>query len=439
MDLKLTQVQKQILSQKMELSVKILQMSSQELCDFIENTKLENPIIELDPYKSEGEDIKDFYSDNTYSAKKSSYKNDDDDAFEQLNGECDCETLFDCLVRQINFLNITPYNKNILLCVAEHVDKYGYLIADDETIAKNSGYSTAEIKNAVSIVQSFEPMGVGAHNLKECLLLQLGDNEIIEKNIVSEFLEQIGKNKLSYIGDKLNISPFKVASAVERIKSLDPKPGLIYCAPVKAVYIVPDIIVKRLNKEIVVFIANEFQKDIRISQSYINMLNKTTDKATAEYIENKINQASWLQNCIVSRNKTLLDVAKCIVTNQNEFFEKGTGDVKVLRMSDVANQLNIHESTVSRAVNGKYLQCCYGIFPLKYFFPSGVKVQDSEESVSALVIKEKIKSYILKEDKNAPLSDQAICNMLKADGIACSRRTVAKYREQLGIANSSLR
>lgn len=286
-----------------------------------------------------------------------------------------------------------------------------------------------------------EPSGVGARSLSECLMIQMASlgiyNEILEE-IVTKDLNLIANNKYKEISKKYNMSLQKCVELINIIKTLDPKPGRT-CSVEKSVYIQPDVTVEKIDDEFIVYLNEKDSYQIRINSYYKDILkNSQSDESAKEFIKERLNSATGLMKNIESRKTTVLKIAEEIVKAQDEFLRKGTKYIKPLKMKDIAEKLEFHESTISRGVNGKYMLTPFGVYEFRYFFSSAIETENNEMA-SSTSIKKIIKETIKDENKKKPLSDDHISKLLKEKGINVARRTVAKYREELGIPSSSKR
>ena len=295
--------------------------------------------------------------------------------------------------------------------------------------------------SCLEYIQQFEPSGVGARSLSECLLIQMKNKNLIDdilKSIIIEDLNLIGHNKIKVISKKYNMNIEDCVKYIEKIKEFDPKPGRI-CSNDKSIYVQPDVIVRKVNGEFIIYMNDVTNFNLYINNYYKNILNSNeTDENAKEFIKNKLNHALNLLKNIETRKSTILKIAEVILREQEDFFNKGLKYIKPLRLKDIANDLGYHESTISRGINNKYILTPYGLFEFKYFFSNAVQ-SEKQEGISSTKIKNMIKELIDKENKLKPLSDDKICKLLKEEGIILARRTVAKYREEMNISSSSKR
>jgi RNA polymerase sigma-54 factor len=303
-------------------------------------------------------------------------------------------------------------------------------------------FTIAEAEDMLRVIQGFEPAGVGARDLRECLLLQLqdaGKEEGLAYRIVRDHFDQLINHRWSEISKELSITPKDVQAAADDVAKLDPKPGLKYSSPADN-YIIPDLVVEKIDGEYLVFLNDTSLPRLKLSRTYREIAkDKNKFKGeNKEFISNQLNSANWMIQAIEQRRQTMLKVMSFIVDRQREFFEKGVQYLKPLTLREVAEVINMHESTVSRVTNEKFVQTPRGVLPLKFFFSSGLSTTSGED-VSARGIKAKIQKLVSEEDPKRPLTDQAIVNILKEEGIQIARRTVAKYRDQLGILSARMR
>ncbi len=368
--------------------------------------------------------------------------------------------LYDHLRDQISLLRLEPRQIVVAEEIIGNIDDDGFLTCSVEDIqtslnsyltseeAKRAGFdgealfTPEELEEGLRIIQNLDPAGIGARDLRECLLLQLRDKEQtggLVYEIVDKHFEQLVNHRWAEISKELGVSPQEVQAAADEIAKLDPKPGLQYALG-EGNYIIADLVVEKVDGDYLVFHNDTALPRLRLSRSYREV---ARDKAkfkgeNKEFISNKLNNANWMLQAIEQRRQTMLKVMNFIVDRQRDFFEEGIEHLKPLTLREVAEVISMHESTVSRVTNQKYAQTPRGVFPLKFFFSSGLST-DSGEDVSARGIKARIKKLVAEEDTRKPLTDQAIVDILKREGINIARRTVAKYRDQLGILSARMR
>jgi len=303
-------------------------------------------------------------------------------------------------------------------------------------------YDLPEAEAMLEVIQAMDPPGVGARDVRESILIQLRQKGLqgsVSHVIIEEHFDALINRRWNDIARAMSLSPKEVQDAADEISQLDPKPGLQYSAEPDH-YVVPDLIVEKIEDEYHVFVNDTSLPRLRISRAYREVA-KQRSKFTGEsrdFIASKLNSANWMIQAIEQRRQTMLKVMSFIVDRQRDFFEKGVQYLKPLTLREVADHIEMHESTVSRVTNQKYVQTPRGVFSLKYFFSSGLSTTSGED-ISARGVRDKIKSLVSDEDVHKPLTDQAIVKLLKADGVNIARRTVAKYRDQLGILPARMR
>jgi len=450
-DLTLEQSQKLIMTPELRQAIQMLQYTSLELNNYIKQEMEVNPLLEWEKPVEEvqvvpDEEIKaeesvidwkeylEQYDDISYKAEVD--KNTKDYSFENYTSYG--ETLKDYLIEQLNMINIDASDYKTGEYIIQNIDNNGYLISKVEEMAEQLKHSPAEVETMLSVIQSFEPYGVGARNLKECLLIQLKEERDYKlKQIVEDHLEDIALNKIALISKVLDISNSQTQEYIDIIKSLEPKPGRSFRGSEDVKYIIPDATIEEIDGEFFIFINDVTGPRLNINEYYKNLIKTTKDQKTTEFLETKFNSAMWIIKSIEQRRQTMYKVIESVLKYQKEFFIYGDKSLNPLTLKDVAEDIEMHESTISRATSGKYVQTPRGLFELKYFFTAGLSGSSGE--ISTTSVKSIIKGIIKDEDPKKPLSDQVITDMLKAREITVSRRTVAKYREELHIPSSSMR
>jgi len=303
-------------------------------------------------------------------------------------------------------------------------------------------YTDDEVQRMLETVQRLEPAGVGARDLRECLMLQLRDaglEQSVPYRLVRDCFDELINHRWSEISKRFGISPIDVQKAADEIAKLDPKPGLMY-SDASDNYIIPDLVVEKIDGKYHVFLNDANLPRLKLSRAYQEIARdkKKFEGENKEFISNKLNSANWMIQAIEQRRQTMLKVMNYIVERQRDFFEKGVQYLKPLTLREVAEVISMHESTVSRVTNEKFVQTPRGVLPLKFFFSSGLSTTGGED-VSARGIKDQIQKLVENEDPKHPLTDQAIVNILKESGVQIARRTVAKYRDQLGVLSARMR
>jgi RNA polymerase sigma-54 factor len=311
-----------------------------------------------------------------------------------------------------------------------------------EEISRATGVREEKVGEALDIIHGFDPAGVGARDLSECLQLQLAARKELTpqmEEIITHHLEDIANNRLSAVARDTGMTVLQVQEAADVIRTLEPKPGRQFASQMETKYVIPDVIVEKIDNEYVVIINESSTPHLTISSYYKSLLGKAEkDQQLADYLSERVSSANWLIKSIEQRKQTIYNVVSAVVKYQKDFFDLGSKHLRTLTLKDIAEELGIHESTVSRSISGKYLQCPRGVYEIKYFFSAGVSDQVGE-GVSSNSIKEFIKEIVEGEDRHKPYSDQAMVSILKDKGFNISRRTVAKYRDELGILSSSKR
>lgn len=446
----LTQEQKLIMTQQMQLSIKLLQMSSNELLEYINKEFAENPVIEtnyekdLDEVKVQDkydykEMIKYFESDNYGSQSYGSYDEDEVSPFTFISSE---KSLKDYLVEQIRDLEIDDFKRDLCIYIAESLDNKGYLDISIEDISKELNISVDISLEALNILQSLEPHGIAARDLKECLTIQLRKRYFDDDNlyiIVENHLEDIAENRYNQIAKALDISPKEAQEYGDVIKSLEPKPSRGFYTGDDVKFIIPDATIRKIDGEYFILMNDDVLPKLSINSLYKEILSNSKDPFATDYVKQKINGAMFLIKSIEQRKSTLYRVLEKILKRQVDYFEKGESFLKPMTLKEIAEELEVHESTVSRAIKEKFILTTRGTVKIKDLFITGLSVGDSGEDVNILNIKDEIRSLIDKENKEKPISDQIICDELNSKGYNISRRTVAKYREEIGIKASSKR
>ena len=330
--------------------------------------------------------------------------------------------------------------------VIGNIDEFGYLKATVEELAATTGLSSEQVAGVLKVIQSFDPSGVGARDLRECLMIQLersNQQNTLEYRIINEFMEALGKRRIPEIARGTDQSVDDVQDALERIARLEPRPGRAYL-PDNDQYILPEVFVRKSGDDYVVTTDNEHIPHLRISNTYKDLMAQGENSPEVRnYIREKIRAGKFLIKSLHQRQQTILNIAREIVNRQREFMAKGVAALKPLTMVQVAAVVGVHETTVSRAVSGKYMQTPQGIFEMKYFFSAGIQTASGDGvptiSMSNTSVKNIIADIFNAEDTGKPLSDQEVVRMLKEKGIVIARRTVAKYRTELNILPSNLR
>lgn len=448
-ELTIEQTQKLSMTPELIQAIQILQYNNQELNEYIDKELLENPILESEYHKESDTEIdidslRDqlIQADENVEAYKQWESHSTSDEYSYENFVAFNYTLTEFLIEQLHFSSLKGQDAEIGRYIIENIDDNGYLSMSLEEICSVLDVDLDSCERVLDLIHTFEPSGVGARDLNECLIIQLASlGELTDEIefIISNRLKDLADNKYALISKEVGISLTEVQEIADLIKTLEPKPGRGFDSDNSIKYILPDIYVEETNGEYIVSANDGSTPSLHIS-SYYNSLTEEakSDKELSNYLNNRFNSAMWLMKSIEQRKKTIYNVASAIVQFQNDFFAKGERFLKPLTLKQVAETVGVHESTVSRAINGKYMQCPRGVFELKYFFTGGILNEDGS-GVSSNSIKSMIKEFVDAEDDKKPLSDSKISEMLHEKGIDISRRTVAKYRDDIGILPSSKR
>lgn len=352
------------------------------------------------------------------------------------------ESLTDHLMSQLHMASLTPEEEVVGEYIIWNINNVGYLVTDTETIAENLEEDIDRVERVLSVIQGFDPSGIGARNLQECLLIQLlqekPQHDLAVKMIRDHF-EDFKNKRYERLARDMLIDLEAIKRTIEHITRLNPKPGEGYISYGNN-YVVPDIEVRKEDGEFKIMMHDFNVPQLRINNAYKKMMldKKKSSKETRDFIRQRLESARWLINSIHQRRATILRTVEAIIEKQNDFFEKGPENLKPMILKDIADDIGMDISTISRVTNGKYIQTEYGVFELKYFF-SEKYVTDDGEDVSNKKIKAFIKNLVEKEPANKPYNDQKISEMLKEEGFPVARRTVAKYREQMNIPVARLR
>ncbi|NME82210.1 RNA polymerase factor sigma-54 [Clostridium sp. SM-530-WT-3G] len=447
-NLEIKQEQKMILTQNMQQSIKLLQMSMYDLREYIDNQYSENPVLEMEESQTENDEyiknksiIKDFIYDIDGDVDRSEINYSKDEQVSLLNFIEKKKSLKEYLYEQLVEVDENPYKIGIAKYIIESLNSSGYLEIKTSEIAKEIKSSKFDVEEGLKIVQSLEPYGIGARNIQECLLIQSMKLNILDdiiKEMILYHLEDIAQNKYDAIARKFNISIREAQRYGDLIKKLEPKPSRGFFTGDEVNYTITDAEIKNIDGELYIIMNDSVLPRLTVNNTYKSALNDKFDMETCSYVKEKINKAVFLIKAIEQRKNTLYKVLECLINEQKEFFIKGPEYIKVLTLKDVAQKIKFHESTISRAIKDKYILTSYGTIKIKDLFLGNIKYKNNE-NIIPVNIKNEIKKIISMENKNKPLSDQAIADCLKEKNVQISRRTVAKYREQLGIKASSMR
>ncbi|HOL05563.1 MAG TPA: RNA polymerase factor sigma-54 [Syntrophorhabdaceae bacterium] len=455
LELKQTQKLQAILTPQLQQAIKLLQLSQMELIEAIEQELKENPILEIVEEKPSEEGFKE---DNIEEPGDISSDRDDmEELLERFSPTEDfsereekgylnyenivkkTQGLRDYIRWQAGLSDFDGEQRLIAEWIIENINDNGYLAYSLSDISQVSGYTVQQLEGVLKKIQGFDPPGIGARDLRECILLQYearGGEDPVFIDIIKNFFDMLQGNNLKGIAKKTGYSIEKIKEVLEEIKTFDPKPGRNY-SDEQTPYIVPDVYVIKSDDGFEVFLNEEDIPELQMNRYYMELnLKREINGETKKYIKNKVKQAEWFIKSLKQRQRTLYLVAKSIVTHQLPFFESGIRFLKPLNLRDISVELGIHESTVSRITTNKYMSTPYGVFEMKFFFPIGIK-KDEGEMLSTNVVKDLIRELVDNEDKHNPLTDDEIVSILKEKkGIIIKRRTVAKYRDMMNILSS---
>jgi RNA polymerase sigma-54 factor len=467
--------QRLVMTPSLQQAIKLLQMSRLELQEVLTQEVVENPVLEEqdeivepeaaaesarqtedapappDPATPPAEkerdsfeeiDFHSYFEDYLDSAYNPRQYQEEPEEFSLENVLTRPEGLPEHLNWQLSMAEAPPEVREIASYLAGNIDEDGYLRVSREEI-QNEYPDEAAVAAAVALVRSLDPPGVGAFDLPDCLLLQLKalgiDNPLIE-TIIRDHWAAFLNRQFAPLAKTLNVGMSEIQAAFEIIKNLEPKPGRKYSSD-RTIYVEPDVFVRKIGDEYVIQLSEDGLPKLRISAAYRRLLrsgNGAIGPEAANYLKDKMRSAIWLIKSLDQRQRTIYKVAESIVRHQRAFLDHGIEHLRPLVLRDVANDIGMHESTVSRVVSNKYIHTPRGLFPMKYFFHSGIDSSTGDD-VSSLSIKNKISRIVQDEDGRHPHSDARIMQKLRAEGIQIARRTVAKYREELRIPSSSQR
>jgi RNA polymerase sigma-54 factor len=403
-----------------------------------EETPLPEDNDKIDP-KLDKIDWESYLGDDQEYKYKSTYDGDEE-SFERV--PVIEKTLYDHLHEQLSYLKLSKEEQLIGKYIIGNISPKGYLVCTAQEMAEELSLSIENVEKIIKIIQTFDPPGVGAHDLRESLLIQLeekGYKDSVAYRIVDKFINVLDKKSILQISRSMGIPFEKAQQAMDIIKTLSPTPAYGRFES-SAIPIVPDLIVERIGEEYVIYHNDKNFPKLRVNPGYRHLLKPGTkvSKDTRKYVREKLEQARWLLNSINQRRSTMIKVMEAIVDEQNEFFEKGPAFLKPLIMEDIARKVSMNVATISRVSNGKYVQTPQGVYEIKYFFNSGIANEDGGET-SKRHVKSRIEEIIRAEDTEQPLSDQEIYHKLQEEKIMLARRTVTKYREELKILPARFR
>jgi RNA polymerase sigma-54 factor len=479
--------QQLVMTPQLQQAIKLLQLNRMELQEVVTQEMMENPILEelsetpegetgqspedtspgADPEAEQLRDEESFlkpkvqeeqlapskddfnwesyveeFNSTSSSAPSMREINDELPSFENVLTKT--TSLEDHLTWQLSMIAMSDAEKKLGELIIGNLSDDGYFNANLEDLARESQIELEDAEEVLKIVQNFDPLGVGSRNLQECLSIQarfLEPRQPLVETLIEKHLGDLERKNYNAIAKALAVHLEKVIEATRVILEFEPKPGRSFNSG-DTQYITPDIYVYKVAEEFMIVLNEDGMPKLRISPYYKNILasaQKDQNKLTKEYVQDKLRSAVWLIRSIHNRQKTIYKVTEAIVKRQRDFFEKGVQQLKPMILKDVANDIGMHESTISRVTTNKFVHTPVGIFELKYFFNSSISAADGSDSLASEAVKEKIRQMIQKEDVKSPLSDQKIVELLRTENIDIARRTVAKYRDMLGILPSGKR
>ncbi len=468
-----TQTQQQrlqmVLAPQLRQSLEFLQVPLLELRSLVQQELEQNPTLEerladsdrievetpaLEPKDEESvkdfgeeyellaqidDDWNDFFRETTPKTKGS--REEDEQRKHFLDSISQPESLQEHLLHQLALTDLSPIDRQLGELLIGHINEDGYLAVLLSEVADTQGIPLAQVEQVLKVIRDFDPIGVGAFDLVDCLVFQITRDQqggSLAERIVRDHLDELAAHKYAAIARQLKVPIAEVQQAAHYIATLDPHPGRRFAVETAA-YVVPEVTVQKVDDRYIVTLNNEQLPHLRISKHYRPLMESaSTSPEVKQYIIEKIRSGAFMIKSIHQRQRTIQNIAVEIVRVQESFMEHGVKELKPLTMSEVAGVLDIHETTVSRAASGKYMQTPQGVYEMKYFFTPGYKTA-SGETVSNKSVKDRIDQLIAAEDRAKPLSDQALADRLKQEGLNVARRTVAKYREELKILPSHLR
>jgi RNA polymerase sigma-54 factor len=470
LELKLSQ--KLVLTPQLQMAIKLLQMPQLELSQTINQELVENPFLEeqSDVTSSEElsreekeslEEIPQDTDDSELSLEKLAHL-PSDDYFEERGSDgrdlgyftsgnvthpsfeyflSSAPDLFDHLIWQLRMSKESEEIREVAELIIGNIDENGYLRISDEEVSELSNSDRETVKKAVALIQSFDPPGIAARDVKECLQLQLRSMNMqgtLAESLIINNLELLAKRKYLQLSKEYHVSEEDILAAVKIIESLDPKPARKFSTS-SANYITPDVFIVKADNGYQIVLNDEGLPKIRINNYYQRLLNQkgSIPKEERQFLEDKLRSAIWLLKSLDQRNKTIYRVTESILLFQRDFFDRGVNALKPLNLKDIAAELSLHESTISRVTSNKYLSCPHGIYSFKYFFSNAIPSDSGE--LSSTSVKEMIRMIVSEEDRSNPLSDMRIVDIFKSKSITIARRTIAKYREELKIPSQSQR
>lgn len=447
--LEMRQTQKLLMTPQLQQAIKLLQLPALELNLFLQQSILENPMLEMNE-EAEGEvESLEQHEDAEFDLEWEQYLHQGDGGYSRgITGKTSFEhytagtlSLPQLLRQQLRMISLPAAVVEIAANIIDNLSADGYLRMPTAEIARQLQVKEEDVLGGLSVVQTLEPVGIGARNLQECLLLQVDsrqDAPPFVREIICQHLDLVAKGRIPVLAEILQADYTLVQNAIDYIRGLEPKPGVSLSADSSSAYILPDVSVLVVAGKWVILVNDSNSHRLHLSPSYQAMLRNADSQGTEKYLRDKLNSALWLLKAIEQRRTTLYRITEFILEYQEPFFSQGVKSLRPMRLLDVAQALDVHESTVSRATNGKYLQTPRGVYAFKYFFSANLDTVNGV-GVASTGVKQVLEEVVASEDKGNPLTDQQIAQGLGKRGIKISRRTVAKYRDQLAIPSSNLR
>ncbi|KRF04829.1 hypothetical protein ASG89_21245 [Paenibacillus sp. Soil766] len=425
------QTAKMRITPQLRKAITILKLSTPELMEVIHQEVTENPVLEIAGNTWDA----DYHTPTFFQVARRT-----DDNYDPLLHVTSNEVSLERhLKEQLGFIKkIPPPIRQTVLFMVGNLDRNGYLRSPLPEISEVCKIELSQVERALKILQSCEPCGVGARDLRECLLLQvqsMADSFPLVSLLIQNHLNDIANFHIHKLTTMLKVSTQEIQSAIDVIKGLNPRPGAAF--HIEAVhYIIPEVIIEKAGEQLIVRLLQTASPRLSLNGYYERMVITTSDNnELTRFLSGKLHAAKFFLKCLEQRRRTIVRVVQAIVEEQNDFFWHGAVYLKPMTLKQIADKLGVHESTVSRATTGKYAQTPWGIFELKYFFPSGLQM-DLGDSASSEHVKSKIKAWISDENPKKPYSDQKLADLMRGEGISISRRTITKYREELGISSS---
>lgn len=430
------QIQKLAMTQKMQQSLRILQFNSTDLVDFLREQALDNPLITIKL-------TADHPDSSSLVTQTNQTTEDKHQAFlEQLPAEK--VSLFDHLIEQIHLNYRDTFLRTLLLYLVGYIDANGYLTLSVATAANQAGTTEIEMLDALTLLQQLEPAGIGARTLQECLMLQTErDNNApdLAYLLLEESFDQLVNHQWEPISQRYQMSLSDIQVIFDYIQSLSPRPGTAYSLTL-AQFIKPDLEVTLMDGQLTLGSTRDYQPQVNFQKKYYDRYTQVADTELQDYLKARKAEFDWLKEAVEKRGDTILRVGTEILHRQADFFYERTHPLTPMTLKEIAAALALHESTISRAVNQKYMRTPFGIFELKSFFTQSISQHQADgdsKPVSNQAVKVKLQAIVDNESKQQPLSDQKIVDLLEQSGFSISRRTVVKYRDSLGIPSSSKR